>query len=224
MESESNDKKQNANEDSDALRKEHEKMLEDDLNGIESKLTKQFLKDSAFIYNQINEGQNQKASSLPKKIESKKKVPDGQLPRKYKIDQLTKKLDEEYFKQIKQTDKIPKNSNKIFEELEMYKQKVNDIKQINRDEELLRMQKENQEIEEKLYELKQQDNSELKEKQESCRKLVDQLNVLFNERKKDAAEKEKESEKISLKYKRIIFEIYIIYLIFIQSKEKGISK
>ena len=40
----------------------------------------------------------------------------------------------------------------------MYKQKVNDIKQINRDEELLRMQKENQEIEEKLYELKQQDN------------------------------------------------------------------
>ena len=77
----------------------------------------------------------------------------------------------------------------------MYKQKVNDIKQINRDEELLRMQKENQEIEEKLYELKQQDNSELKEKQESCRKLVDQLNVLFNERKKDAAEKEKEREK-----------------------------
>ena len=192
---EQNEKKQNVNEDSDAMRKEHEKMLEDDLNGIESKLTKQFLKDSAFIYNQINEGQSQKASSLPKKIESKKKVPDGQLPRKYKIDQLTKKLDEEYFKQIKQTDKIPKNSNKIFEELEMYKQKVNDIKQINRDEELLRMQKENQEIEEKLYELKQQDNSELKEKQESCRKLVDQLNVLFNERKKDAAEKEKEREK-----------------------------
>ena len=186
---------QKSNEDSEALRKEHEKMLEDDLNGIESKLTKQFLKDSAFIYNQINEGQSQKASLIPKKAEIKKTVPDGQLPRKYKIDQLTKKLDEEYFKQIKQTDKIPKNSNKIFEELEMYKQKVNDIKQINRDEELLRMQKENQEIEEKLYELKQQDNSELKEKQESCRKLVDQLNVLFNERKKDAAEKEKEREK-----------------------------
>ena len=65
---EQNEKKQNLNEDSDAMRKEHEKMLEDDLNGIESKLTKQFLKDSAFIYNQINEGQSQKASSLPKKI------------------------------------------------------------------------------------------------------------------------------------------------------------
>ena len=40
---EQNEKKQNLNEDSDAMRKEHEKMLEDDLNGIESKLTKQFL-------------------------------------------------------------------------------------------------------------------------------------------------------------------------------------
>ena len=49
---------QKSNEDSEALRKEHEKMLEDDLNGIESKLTKQFLKDSAFIYNQINVGQS----------------------------------------------------------------------------------------------------------------------------------------------------------------------
>ena len=37
---------QKSNEDSEALRKEHEKMLEDDLNGIESKLTKQFLKDT----------------------------------------------------------------------------------------------------------------------------------------------------------------------------------
>ena len=35
---------------------EHEKMLEDDLKGIESKLTKQFLQDSKFILNQINSG------------------------------------------------------------------------------------------------------------------------------------------------------------------------
>ena len=63
---------QKSNEDSEALRKEHEKMLEDDLNGIESKLTKQFLKDSAFIYNQINEGQSQKASLIPKKLRLKK--------------------------------------------------------------------------------------------------------------------------------------------------------
>ena len=99
---------QKSNEDSEALRKEHEKMLEDDLNGIESKLTKQFLKDSAFIYNQINEGQSQKASLIPKKAEIKKKVPDGQLPRKYKIDQLTKKLDEEYFKHERKLIKFQK--------------------------------------------------------------------------------------------------------------------
>ena len=183
---------------SDKLRLEHEKMLENDLKGIESEYTKQFLQNDKFIHNQINEIQSQKSQSVPKKTnvpKLSKKCPEGTLPRKFKIDQLTKKLDEEYFKQVKQTSKIPKNSEKIFEELEYYKQKVNDIKQVNRDEELLRMQKENQEIEEKLNELKQQDNSELKEKQESCRKLVDQLNVLFNERKKDAAEKEKEREK-----------------------------
>lgn len=68
---------QKSNEDSEALRKEHEKMLEDDLNGIESKLTKQFLKDSAFIYNQINEGQSQKASLIPKKLRLKKKFQMG---------------------------------------------------------------------------------------------------------------------------------------------------
>lgn len=68
---------QKSNEDSEALRKENEKMLEDDLNGIESKLTKQFLKDSAFIYNQINEGQSQKASLIPKKLRLKKKFQMG---------------------------------------------------------------------------------------------------------------------------------------------------
>ena len=65
------------------------------------------------------------------------------------------------------------------------------------------MQKENQEIEEKLNQLKQQDNTELKEKQENGRKLVEQLNVLFNERKKDAAEKEKEREEAIAQIKKI---------------------
>jgi len=181
------------NDDREKMQKIHEKMLEDDLNGVESKLTKQFLSDSKFIQDQM-ENEPPKASSVPKKFKTKK-PPEGVLPHKFKIDQITRKLDEQYFKDLKQTTKIPKNSEKIFEELEQFKQKVNEIKQVNRDEELLRMQKENQEIEEKLNELKQQDNSELKEKQESCRKLVEQFNILFNERKKDAAEKEKEREK-----------------------------
>ena len=184
-------------------RKMHEKMLEDDLKGLESKLTQQFLADNKFIQDQINQPLDiQKPKSLPKKLKIKN-VPDGALPHTFKMEQLTRKLDEEYYNGIKATNKIPKNSKKLFDELESLKQKVNDIKQVNRDEELLRMQKENQEIEEKLNQLKQQDNTELKEKQENCRKLVEQLNVLFNERKKDAAEKEKEREEAIAQIKKI---------------------
>ena len=186
-------------------RKIHEKMLEDDLKGLESKLTQQFLADNKFIQDQINqpiEIQSSKPKSLPKKLKIKN-IPEGALPHTYKMEQLTRKLDEEYYNGIKATNKIPKNSKKLFDELEDLKQKVNDIKQVNRDEELLRMQRENQEIEEKLNQLKQQDNTELKEKQENCRKLVEQLNVLFNERKKDAAEKEKEREEAIAQIKKI---------------------
>ena len=184
-------------------RKMHEKMLEDDLKGLESKLTQQFLLDNKFIQDQINQPiENQKPKSLPKKLKIKN-IPDGALPHTFKMEQLTRKLDEEYYNGIKATNKIPKNSKKLFDELESLKQKVNDIKQVNRDEELLRMQRENQEIEEKLNQLKQQDNTELKEKQENCRKLVEQLNVLFNERKKDAAEKEKEREEAIAQIKKI---------------------
>ena len=184
-------------------RKMHEKMLEDDLKGLESKLTQQFLADNKFIQDQINQPiESQKLKSLPKKLKIKN-IPDGALPHTFKMEQLTRKLDEEYYNGIKATNKIPKNSKKLFDELETLKQKVNDIKQVNRDEELLRMQRENQEIEEKLNQLKQQDNTELKEKQENCRKLVEQLNVLFNERKKDAAEKEKEREEAIAQIKKI---------------------
>ena len=184
-------------------RKMHEKMLEDDLKGLESKLTQQFLADNKFIQDQINQPiENQKPKSLPKKLKIKN-IPDGALPHTFKMEQLTRKLDEEYYNGIKATNKIPKNSKKLFDELESLKQKVNDIKQVNRDEELLRMQRENQEIEEKLNQLKQQDNTELKEKQENCRKLVEQLNILFNERKKDAAEKEKEREEAIAQIKKI---------------------
>ena len=184
-------------------RKMHEKMLEDDLKGLESKLTQQFLLDNKFIQDQINQPiEPTKPKSLPKKLKIKN-IPEGALPHTFKMEQLTRKLDEEYYNGIKQTNKIPKNSKKLFDELESLKQKVNDIKQVNRDEELLRMQRENQEIEEKLNQLKQQDNTELKEKQENCRKLVEQLNVLFNERKKDAAEKEKEREEAIAQIKKI---------------------
>ena len=71
------------NEDREKLQKIHEKMLEDDLNGVESKLTKQFLSDSKFIQEQL-ENESPKASSVPKKIKTKK-PPEGVLPHKFKI-------------------------------------------------------------------------------------------------------------------------------------------
>jgi hypothetical protein len=50
-------------------RKMHEKMLEDDLKGLESKLTQQFLADNKFIQDQINQPiESQKPKSLPKKL------------------------------------------------------------------------------------------------------------------------------------------------------------
>ena len=48
-------------------RKMHEIMLEDDLKGLETKLTQQFLADNKFIQDQINQPiESQKPKFLPK--------------------------------------------------------------------------------------------------------------------------------------------------------------
>ena len=61
-------------------RKMHEKMLEDDLKGLESKLTQQFLLDNKFIQDQINQPiEPTKPKSLPKKLKIKN-IPEGALP------------------------------------------------------------------------------------------------------------------------------------------------
>ena len=82
------------NMDKEEQRKMHEKMLEDDLKGLESKLTKQFLADNKFIQDQINQPIDiPKTKSLPKKLKIKN-APDGVLPHTFKMEQLTRKLDE----------------------------------------------------------------------------------------------------------------------------------
>ena len=84
-------------------RKMHEKMLEDDLKGLESKskLTQQFLLDNKFIQDQINQPiEPPKPKSLPKKFKIKN-IPEGALPHTFKMEQLTRKLDEEYYNGIK---------------------------------------------------------------------------------------------------------------------------
>ena len=65
-------------------RKMHEKMLEDDLKGLESKLTQQFLLDNKFIQDQINQPiEPTKPKSLPKKLKIKN-IPEGALPHTFK--------------------------------------------------------------------------------------------------------------------------------------------
>jgi hypothetical protein len=145
-------------------------------------------------------------SSNSNKNPSKKIPPlanQSALPRKQKVDQIMRKLDQEYSKQIKQTEKAARNKDKLYDELNMYKKMVNDLKRVNRDEELLRMQKENQEIEAQLIELKKKDKSELKEKKDDCQKLIERLNTLFIEKKKEAGEKEKERERAIQEIKAI---------------------
>ena len=74
-------------------RKMHEKMLEDDLKGLESKskLTQQFLLDNKFIQDQINQPiEPTKPKSLPKKLKIKN-IPEGALPHTFKMEQLTRK-------------------------------------------------------------------------------------------------------------------------------------
>ena len=52
-------------------------MLENDLKGLESKLTQQFLADNKFIQDQINQPiKSLKPKSLPKKLKIKN-APDG---------------------------------------------------------------------------------------------------------------------------------------------------
>ena len=172
--------------------------LAEHLKNLETKFQQKFSLDNNLILNSTEKPKNSVNTIAKKNADNnKKKIPQqsSSLPKKAKVDQLIRKLDEEYYKQIKETDNITKNKSKLIEELASYKQKVNDIKHVNRDEELLRMQKENQEIEAQLNLLKKRDNTELEEKKESCRKLVEQLNALFNERQRDAAEKEKERER-----------------------------
>lgn len=204
------------------------KVLEEDLKGISLPLTTKFanngllnfgdnylkemenaLKDidsTSGIINKKETDSKKTSSSVPKKQIKKFQIKaknQGELTKAEEILKMNRKEDNKCYKRIKETEKIPMNSEALFKNLEKIKQEVNDLKQINRDEELLRMQKENQEIEEKLNNLKNQDNTELRDKQEECHKLVEELNAEFNKRKSEAKEKERERAKAIDEIKKI---------------------
>lgn len=150
-----------------------------------------------------NQGFDQKGKNfLPQKSEAMKKKPaiksthdkyDNQPGEKMKkIEKIIRKLNVEYINQIKDTDIKIKNRDDLIMEMNKYNAEVTKLKQNNRDEALLHMLKENQEIEMTLKDLKNKDKSELKLKEEESCKLVEELNELFEQKKKDAIEKDDE--------------------------------
>ncbi|MCQ2820041.1 MAG: hypothetical protein MJ252_22470 [archaeon] len=183
---------------------EFNKMMKDDLDGKRVPLVNQFL-DNPALMGKIGEDNSEeeedkkeksvktKSSKSQSKKGTRMQINAGkEMSRTEKINKLKRQADYEFYQDLRKTDQIPMDSDQLFKHLENIKRKVNEFKQVNRDEELLKMQKQNQEIEAKLNDLKKQDNKELREKQEKCHELVNRLNELFNQRKKEAAEKEKE--------------------------------
>jgi hypothetical protein len=109
-----------------------------------------------------------------------------------KIEKLLKKYNNEYLEGIKDEDKLNKNKVDVQSELDRLVKNINKIKSVNRDEELLRMQKKNQEIEIELFDLKNQDKTKLIEKEEESKKLVIELNELFQNKMNETLIKDKE--------------------------------
>lgn len=137
-----------------------------------------------------NEVANTKASENNKSHSKKKEISIGKP--KSKIEKLLKKYNRDFLEQTKDSDIINKNRTEIQEEYDKLTKEINKIKTVNRDEELLRMQKKNQEIEIELFDLKNQDKTKLIDKEEESRKLVHDLNELFQNKMVDALNKDKE--------------------------------
>lgn len=109
-----------------------------------------------------------------------------------RIEKLLRKFNSEYLESLKGQEKTLRKEQDIYQQYEKFTKELNSIKLKNRDEDLLKMQKENQEIEMVLHELKHQDKTELIQKEEESKRLVEELNSLFLIKKREALEKDKE--------------------------------
>jgi hypothetical protein len=125
------------------------------------------------------------------------------FPRQKRINNIMRKLDQEFISQVKDTELKMRQNVDLQGEIGKFSKLVNDCKRVNRDEELLKMQKRNQDIDLQLKELKNKDKSELRAKEEQSRKLIEDLNNLFNEKKKEALDKDDERKKIIEEIKQI---------------------
>lgn len=129
---------------------------------------------------------NQKNQIIQK--ESKQNISKYQS----KIEKIYKKYYNDLIKDKKEDEMISNNKLKIENELERLIKDINKIKSVDRDEELLKMQKVNQELELELYDLKNQDKTKLVQKEEESKRLVFELNELFENKMNDTLIKDRE--------------------------------
>ena len=120
-----------------------------------------------------------------------------------RVDKLLRKYNNDYIQSLKATDTVLKNKGNINQEYEKYTKELNRVKSVNRDEDLLKMQKQNQDIEHTLGKLKNKDKTELVVKEEESKKLVEELNNLFLDKKKEALEKDQERKDAIEEIKKI---------------------
>ena len=109
-----------------------------------------------------------------------------------RIDKIIREHNNEYIESWKTTNKKLRLGGDIKKEIDSHKKQLNALELKKRDEVLLRLQKENQEIELELKELKNNDKAELLAKEEESKALLQELNVLYNDKKKEVEEKDKE--------------------------------
>ena len=152
-----------------------------------NKLMEKINKVPDYLKNINNEGKN-----TEKRETTQPKQKSSRANSSSKIDKLLKKYNNEYLDGIKNEDRLNKNKVDVKSELDRLVKSINKIKCVNRDEELLRMQKKNQEIEIELFDLKNQDKTKLIEKEEESKKLVLELNDLFQNKMNETLIKDKE--------------------------------
>ncbi len=102
-----------------------------------------------------------------------------------------RELDTKFINDIKQTDRMNLKDKKIFEEVESL-QKENKVNHKNklRDEVILEMEKKNQDIEQKLKELKNKDKTELENEEKRCKETWENINNFFNAKREEALKKD----------------------------------
>jgi len=109
-----------------------------------------------------------------------------------KIEKIYKKYYNDLIKDKKEDEMITNNKIKIENELQRLIKDISKVKTVDRDEELLKMQKTNQDLEMELFDLKNQDKTRLIQKEDESKRLVIELNELFENKMNDMLVKDRE--------------------------------